>query len=67
MTTQTEIRASFWEMQLGHPPCNDRVSSRRKLTQNDYNADIRCAFVDYVDSLRRNGEISEALASRVTL
>ncbi len=36
-------------------------------TQNDYPNDVRMAFVDYVDSLARNGEISEALAQKATL
>lgn len=60
MTTQTEIRESFWE---AHP----QFVRKHGATQNDYCADIRCTFVDYVDSLQRNGVISEELSSNVTL
>lgn len=59
MTTQREVRAAFWET---HPE-----ASRRKGRDGDYLTDTRCAFVDFVDALCRNGEISEALAQRVTL
>ncbi len=62
MNTQTEIRASFWEMHPDFAPVR-----RTRKRQNDYPALIRCSFVDYVDGLARDGEISEALASRVTL
>lgn len=30
-------------------------------------ATVRCTFVDFVDTLARNGDISAALAARVTL
>lgn len=62
MTTQKEIRESFWESFPEFKP--ERRSSK---TQNDYRADIRMSFCDYVESLERNGEISTALASRATL
>ena len=32
-----------------------------------YKTDTRCAFNDYIDHLRSNGEISEKLAERATL
>ena len=35
--------------------------------QNDYPADVRMAWVDYVDMLARSGEISAKLSNRVTL
>ena len=75
-TTQAEVRHQFW---VDHPQLNKRVSwSHRshlgrtpghvaRVTQNDYPTDTRVAFVEYVDHLRRNGDISEELASRVTL
>ena len=64
MTTQRQIRQSFWDTYPDLP--------RRKVkdfTGNGwmYLADTRCAFVDYVDSLVRNGTISKSLAQRVTL
>jgi hypothetical protein len=60
--TQAIIRDGFWN---AHPQFESERRSRKR--QNDYRTDIRVSFVDYVDSLRRDGEISEALASRVTL
>lgn len=64
MATQKEVRAAFWEAHPGLP--------RRKIPNYSGNGtmhvtDTRCAFCDYVDMLSRSGEISEALAQRVTL
>ena len=78
MTTQAEIRESFWD---SLPPS---LATKRKRTvpngrtpagrmryrparQNDQVADIRVAFVDYVDDLARSGTIAETLANRATL
>ena len=69
MTNQAKIRAAFW---AAHPTANRkrypaRDWTREDKTARDYCTDTRCAFVDFVDVLRRNGQISEALANRVTL
>jgi len=64
MTTQKQIRAAFW---AAHPAWM-RVKIRDYAgTGSMYQTDTRCAFVDFVDSLARSGQISEALAHRVTL
>jgi hypothetical protein len=66
MKTQSEIRRAFWE---SHPEL-DRIARNRRTRskgQNAQNADTRCAFVDYVDHLARNGDISANLAHNVTL
>lgn len=76
-TTQTEIREAFWEQ---HPEFEDRRKRRvrdgasetgtpryRKATQNDQVCDIRAAFVEFVEYLRRDGTITEELAGRTTL
>lgn len=61
-TTQKQIRESFWESFPQY------ASERRaRKTQNDYKCDIRMTFCDYVESLRRDGQISEKLAYNVTL
>ena len=60
-TTQDQVRDYFWETSEFSRKYNKRNS------QNDYPTDIRCAFVDLVDALARDGQISESLASRVTL
>lgn len=74
LTTQRQIRAQFW---LDHPHLSrrpapagsQRGSGRlyRRLTQNDYSADTRMAFCDFVEVLERNRIISEELAQRATL
>ncbi len=63
-TTQRQLRAAFWE--------HCRFLSRHKVTDFSgkgkmYNTDTRCAFVDWIDFLRHNCDISEALASSATL
>ena len=69
MTTQKQIRAAFWN---AHPTADRRRYpardwTREDNTSRDYCTDTRCTFVDFVDHLARSGEITEALAERVTL
>ena len=66
MKTQKEIRAAFWEA-FPHFDEQARAAGIRSKRQNHHCATVRCSFVDFVDSLARNGEISAALAHRVTL
>ena len=63
ITTQAQVRAAFWNTDADRYMPAYRAWKR----QNDYNTDTRCAFVDFVDGLVRDGQISEALAHRVTL
>lgn len=66
LTTQKEIRTAFWET---HPDLERKALRKgvKSKGHNAQNADTRCAFVDFVDFLCRNGEIREALADRATL
>lgn len=64
--TQSQVRENFWEFLREINP-GLAAKFRRHKRQNDYPTDIRVNFVDYVDNLRRNGQITEALATRVTL
>ena len=57
---EEELRAAFWE---AHPDLTEVPGQR----QNSYPCDTRCAFVDYVDMMQKDGSISEELASTVTL
>ena len=59
MTTQKQVREAFWQ---AFPDL-----SRKRGRDGDYLTDTRVTFVDYVDMLERNHEISEKLAHRVTL
>lgn len=63
MKTQAEIRKAFWAAFPDLP----RKRTVKTGNHRDYPCDTRCAFVEFVDSLARSGEISESLASRVTL
>ena len=61
-TTQKQVREAFIDY-----ADETGLTVYRSKRQNDQPCDTRCAFVDFVDSLARNGGISESLAARVTL
>lgn len=61
ITTQKELRAAFWEQS-----CYKFLKKAGK-NQNDYPTDVRLDWVDYVEHMRYQGEISDALADRATL
>ena len=69
MTNQKQIRAAFWEAFPDLPRRRYRYSPNRsdKTAELVYPIDTRCAFVDYLDQLQRDGIISESLANRATL
>jgi len=69
MTNQKQIRAAFWEAFPDLPRRRYRYSPNRsdKTAELVYPTDTRCAFVDFLDQLQRDGIISEALADRATL
>jgi len=69
MTNQAQIRAAFWQAFPDLPRRRYRYSPNRadKTAELVYPIDTRCAFVDFLDSLHRDGQISEALANRATL
>lgn len=69
MTNQKQIRAAFWEAFPDLPRRRYRYSPNRndKTAELVYPIDTRCAFVDFLDQLQRDGIISEALADRATL
>lgn len=62
MKTITEVRNYFWSTYTQFADLK-----RSKKRQNDYPADVRMTFIDMVDSLQKDGTISEKLARRVTL
>ena len=61
-TTQKQIRTAFWQ---GLPHLRSQYKCGR--TQNEYNATIRCEFVEFIDMLQKDAIISESLANRATL
>ena len=43
-------------------------SERRvRKHQNEYSCDCRCAFCDFVDSLHKDGQITDKQADKITL
>ena len=62
LKTITDVRKWFWML---HPQY--KSDYRVKKRQNDYKTDIRVDFVYMVDSLVRDGRISEKLGQGVTL
>ncbi len=74
MPTQAQVRAAFWQsfpqFKRESVPAGRSSSGallRRAKRQNEYRADVRMAFVDYVDSLEKGGTITRQLAENVTL
>lgn len=59
ITNQKDLRCMFWD---DNPQC-----AKGRLRNGDRPTDTRVAWCDYVDSARRNGIISEAMAQRATL
>jgi len=64
ITNQRQLRREFWQT-FPHLP-------RRKIINYSGNGkmhvtDTRCAFVDWLDGLSRDGQISPELADRATL
>ena len=66
LTSPQQVRWAFWENIPGLSHAAELRIKRRRADQ-DFRTDVRCAFVEYVDQLHREGRISEQLASRVTL
>lgn len=66
-TTQAQVRGAFidYAQQAGLTIVRRRGGSH--APQNKQPCTTRAAFVDYVDQLARAGDISQALAGRVTL
>ena len=62
--TLKELRKMFWR-EVATPEM--RAEYRTRKTQNDYSTDVRCAWVDFVDSAQKNGIITEKQADNATL
>ena len=62
--TFKQVRQMFWD-EIATDEM--RKEFRTRKTQNDYSCDIRCAFVDYVDSLNKDGQITDNQYNKITL
>jgi 5'-deoxynucleotidase YfbR-like HD superfamily hydrolase len=68
-TNQKQLREAFFQAFPELPRRRYRYSPNRsdKAAPLVFPIDTRCAFVDWIDQLERNGDISAALANRATL
>lgn len=62
ITNQKELRRAFWQAFE-----DDSRITKRRGRDGDYLTDTRVAWCDWIESLSRDGTISEALAQRATL
>lgn len=60
--TKAQARKLFWS---SHPEFLHFKTKGK--TQNDYPADVRMAWVDFVDYLHKDGIISDRVAADITL
>ena len=63
-TSQAQLRAAFWEAHPDLPRRRIRSYSGKGLM---FPTDTRTAWVDWIDGLQRNREISDELANRATI
>ena len=61
---EDEVIRLFWEQ---HPHCSIEKIKNHSGQGTMFKADTRCAFVDFVDSLHRDGQISDDVAQNITL
>ena len=64
ITNQRRLRGEFWRT---FPQLSRRLITDYSGKGKMYCTDTRCAFVDWLDMLSKNGEISQELAQRATL
>ena len=64
ITTQKELRREFWAT---FPNLPKRKIKNYSGNGHMYQTDTRCAFVDWLDALSKDGDISQELAERATL
>lgn len=64
MTTQKQLRSAFWKQ---FPNLDRRQIKDYAGTGTMYRTDTRVAWCNWIDSLSKDGQISEALADRATL
>ena len=65
---EDEVREAFWES-MPRTPQNRLYQDQNEggKRQNAFPADIRMAFVDFVDHLQKSGQITDELADEVIL
>ena len=64
ITTQRALRAEFWRQ---HPHLQRRKIPNYSGYGTMHVTDTRCAWCDWLDSLSKDGQVSQELAYRATL
>jgi hypothetical protein len=64
ITNQKQLREQFW---AEHPELSRKKIKDYAGTGKMYNTDTRTAFVNWLDALQKNGDVSQELAERATL
>jgi hypothetical protein len=64
ITTQRELRRMFWAQ---HPALQRKKITNYSGNGTMYVTDTRCAWCDWIDSLSKDGAISQELAGRAEL
>ena len=70
LTSEEQVRQDYWrELEQVRPKlfAKAKRDGLEFMPQNKQPCTIRCDFVDFVDCLVRNGDISEELGATVTL
>jgi hypothetical protein len=64
INTQVALRKLFWEL---HPNLDRRRITNYSGNGTMHRTDTRCVFVDWVDAMSKDGQITERLARTATL
>jgi hypothetical protein len=67
ITNQKDLRKAFWDQYGGMPDISKVRSVQFGPGKKTYNVDTRVAFSEFIDSMAREGTISQELAHRATL
>ena len=67
--TRAQVRALFWKTFPDLPRKRHRNGWSRsdKTAELVHHCDTRCAFVDFIDALHRDGRITDRTANEITL
>lgn len=63
ITTQAALREEFWK----NTQHMKRYRGGKPMKQNDYPADVRMEWCEFIEGMERNNLITMELASRATL
>ena len=65
--TQKELQDFFWDVMYPRYTPKKFFGSKKFYRQNDYCAEVRMNWVDFIDAMQKDGRISDKLACKATL